>query len=113
MASKTQKLLGYILLFVGLICIFIAFRSMQDIFNQETNPPEVFQSKSLSFTMSSGAGVGPTAIRVNLDSDTRKTVNIFLYYLFMFFVVIIGGRLSSLGIQLIKDKKPPENKQHN
>lgn len=105
MSSKTEKISGYILLFVGIICIFIAFRSMQDIFNQETNPPEIFQTKSLSFTLSGGEAVGSTSVKVSLDSDIRKTVNICLYYMFMFFVVIIGGRISSLGIQLIKEGK--------
>jgi uncharacterized membrane protein YwzB len=111
MALRTQKSLGYILLFVGLICIFIAFRSMQDIFNQETYPPEIFQTKSVSFSMSGDAGVPPTTIKVALDSDIRKTVNICLYYMFMFLVVIIGGRVSSLGIQLIKEKKQPKAKE--
>jgi hypothetical protein len=45
-----------------------------------------------------------------LDSEIRKIVNISLYYMFMFLVVIIGGRVSSLGIQLIKEKKQPESK---
>jgi hypothetical protein len=49
-----------------------------------------------------------TAIRVTEDSGIRRAVNIGLYYLFMLFIVIIGGRLSSLGIQLIKEKKPTD-----
>ena len=106
MVLKTEKVLGYILLSVGLICIFIAFRSMQDIFNKETSPPEIFQMKSLSFSVSAGADAASTAVKINLDSEVRKAVNIFLYYLFMIFVVIVGGKLSSLGIQMVKEVKP-------
>jgi len=105
MALKTEKTLGYILFFIGLICIFFAFRSMQDVFSKETNPPEIFQLKSLDFSVSAGADIPPTAVRVTLDSEIRKTVNIFLYYLFMLFIIMVGGKVSSLGIQLIKEIK--------
>ena len=105
MPLKTEKVFGYILFFIGLICIFIAFRSLQSVFTDETNPPEIFRMRSLSFSVSAGADMPSTAVRVTLDPEIRKTVNIFLYYLFNFFVVIIGGKLSSLGIQLIREKK--------
>lgn len=108
MVLTSHKSFGYILLCVGLICIFFAFRSMQDIFNQEVKPPDIFQMKTLSFSVSSGADIPSTRISVSLDSQIRKPVNILLYCVFMFFILSIGGKLSSLGIQLIKEKKSPD-----
>lgn len=108
MVLSLNKVLGYILLIIGLICIFIAFRSMQDIFSQQTDPPEIFRMSSLDLTVSAGTQAPPTEVRVSLDPPIRKAVNIFLYYLFMFFAVMVGGKVGSLGIQLIKEKKMPD-----
>lgn len=104
MTLKVVKTFGYVLLFIGLISIFIAFRSMQDIFNSETNPPAIFQAQSLTFSVSAQANVPATQVEVTLTPDIRKTVNILLYLLFMVFVVVVGGKISSLGLGLIKEK---------
>jgi len=108
MAATLHKSFGYVLLCVGLICIFFAFRSMQDIFNQEINPPDIFQMKTLQFSVSGSADIPSTAISVTMDPQIRKTVNILLYCVFLLFILTLGGKLSSLGIQLIKEKKSPD-----
>ncbi len=106
MSLRIQKSIGYVLLFIGLISIFIAFRSVQDLFTLQTNPPEVFQTKNLNFSVSGVDSGSSTSVMLTLDQGVRKFVNIVLYSFFMFFVVSIGAKLCGLGIQLVKEKKP-------
>ena len=105
MDVDTEKIFGYVLLGIGLVCILLAFNSMRNVFIGLTLPPEIFQLKSLSFSASQGPDNPPTAINMALDPEVRKITNMFLYYLFMFFIVLVGSKVSSLGIQLIKEIK--------
>jgi len=105
MSSDMEKIFGYILLCIGLICISFAFYSMYNVFTNLTPPPEIFKMKSLSFSISAGVANPSTVTDIALDPEVRKIVNMSLYYLFMLFIVMVGSKISSLGIQLIKEIK--------
>ena len=105
MSSNTEKFLGYILLLVGLICILYAFFSLYNAFTGAVKPPDLFQMQKLQFSVSPVGNSQSMVVSAPLDSEARKVVNLFLYYLFMFFIVMAGGTISSLGIQCIKEIK--------
>jgi len=105
MDSQTERIIGYILIGIGLVCILFSFYSMYNVFTNVVNPPEIFKMQSLSLTTTVAGANGPAQINIALDQEARKVVDMFLYYLFMFFVVIVGSRLGSLGIQFIKEIK--------
>ncbi|MDP2831324.1 MAG: hypothetical protein Q8O02_03665 [Candidatus Omnitrophota bacterium] len=105
MSSDTEKIFGYVLLCIGLVCIAFAFFSMYSVFTGVANPPEIFKMQSLSFNVSSGGGSQPMAMNISLDTEARKIGSMFLYYLFMLFIVIVGSKISSLGAQFIKEIK--------
>ncbi len=105
MSSDTEKVLGYVLFCIGLACILFALFCVYNVFTDAVKPPNIFKMQKLSFTTSLGRDSQSMAINIPLDSDARKIVNVFLYYLFMLFIVTVGGKLSSLGIQFIKEIK--------
>jgi hypothetical protein len=111
MNSEIEKIFGYVLLCIGLFCILFSFRSMYDVFTNKTDPPEIFQLQSVSFSASSGIADQSTSITMALDPQMRKVVNVFLYYLFMFFILMAGSKVSGLGIQFIKDVKVTPTKE--
>lgn len=111
MNSHTEKIFGYVLLCIGLICILFAIYSVYKVFTNITNPPEIFQMKSFSFLASSDAGRPPMEFTISLDSQLRKIVNVFLYYLFMLFIVAVGSKICTLGIQFIKEIKVQMKKE--
>jgi hypothetical protein len=76
---------------------------MYNVFTNLTQPPEIFKMKSLSFSVSAGAVNPSAAVDIALDPEVRKIVNLSLYYLFMLFIVVVGSKIGSLGIQLIKE----------
>lgn len=105
MSLHLEKIFGYILLGIGLVCLLFAFFSMYNVFTDLTEPPEIFKMESLSLSTTVSGSSEPAVTSISLDPEARKTVNMFLYYLLMIFIVIVGGKISSLGIQLIKEIK--------
>ncbi|MGD9015721.1 MAG: hypothetical protein PVI33_06840 [Candidatus Omnitrophota bacterium] len=102
MAENTERVLGYILFCIGLICIAFALNSTYQIFTNVKAPPEIFQMESVVFSTSSQSNTYPVEVKILLDSSLRRVVNTLLYYLFMLFILAIGGKLSTLGIQLLR-----------
>lgn len=100
-----EKIFGYILLCIGLACILFASFSMYHVFTDVSTPPEIFRLESVSLTTTPSGTSQSTAITIPFDPEARKIVNMFLYYLLMLFMVIVGGKISSLGIQFIKEVK--------
>lgn len=103
MKADTERIFGYSLLWLGLACIAFALYSAYTVFTNAANPPDLFQMKSLSFSLGPGKGNEPTEITVALNPELRRTANVFLYYLFMLFIIGAGSAISGMGIKLIKD----------
>ena len=108
MSTLIEKLAGYILLCVGLACILFAFSNMYGVFTGTADPPEIFKMQSLDLKTTPSGVSEPVAVKVPLGPEIRKIADMFLYYLFMIFVVIVGSKISGLGIQLIKEIKVKE-----
>ena len=100
-----EKMFGYILLCIGLICIIFALFCVYKVFTKAAKPPEIFQMQTFTFFASSETGISRTEFTIPLDPEVREIVNLLLYYLFMFFIAVVGARLCSLGIQFIKEIK--------
>jgi hypothetical protein len=105
MSTLIEKFFGYILLCVGIACILFAFSGMYGVFTGTANPPEIFKMQSLDLKTTPSGVSEPVAVSVPLGPDIRKIADMFLYYLLMVFVVIVGAKISSLGIQLVKEIK--------
>ena len=104
MEGQAEKILGYILLGVGLIIIFVCGYNAYTVFTGQSAPPEVFKMESVSFNVDNNAGA---ASRLELISggNASKLINMALWYILMFFLVQVGGKVSSLGIQMVKEIK--------
>lgn len=105
MDLDVKKIFGYFLLGIGLACIVFALYSLYSVFNDAASPPEIFQLSNLSFSIDSPDSRGPVEVKLPLDPQVRKVVNLFLYYMFMLFIVTVGGKLGNLGIQFIREIK--------
>jgi hypothetical protein len=105
MSATTEKIIGYLLFGLGLFCIIFAVYSVYTVFTNVSNPPQVFNSQSVSLSVSSPeAGRSSADVQITLDDGIKKTVNTFLYYLFMFFILSAGSQIAGLGIKFIKEK---------
>lgn len=105
MDSFLQKAFGYILLMAGLICILFTVFSIHQVFTNTLEPPDIFKMNSFSFTTASDQDKPAMQFTIPLKTEVRKIVNMLLFYMLMLFIVTVGAKVGSLGIQLIKDIK--------
>lgn len=106
MSSQIEKIIGYVLVCIGLFCILFAFSSIYDVFTEAKKPLEIFRMQSLEVTINpTGIVKEAMPMTIPIDSEIRKLVNMILHYLFMAFVVMVGSKLGSMGILFIKDIK--------
>ena len=102
MNALIERIIGYVLVIIGLICILLAFISIYSVFTGAATPPEIFKMKNLELTINpTGIMKGTTPVDLTIDSEMRKVVNMFLHYLFMAFVLMVGSKIGSIGVMFI------------
>ncbi|MCP8307777.1 MAG: hypothetical protein H3Z52_02710 [archaeon] len=90
MELKHDKVIGYILLAVGVVMIFLSVYFMFSVFSGATAPPRLFNFPDIS--MAPG-------------EEINKILDMGFWYLLMFFIMIAGGKIASLGVSLIREIK--------
>ncbi|MGB9660226.1 MAG: hypothetical protein ACPLY9_06935 [Nitrososphaerales archaeon] len=97
MESKYEKVVGYILLIVGVVMILISVYFMFNVFTGTTTPPRLFNFPDIYITVSGE----PTLILHG--EEMNKIFAMIFWYLLMFFIMMAGGKIASLGINLIRE----------
>jgi len=93
--EKPEKVVGYVLLAVGVGMIFVSVYMVFSVFTGASIPPLLFDFSDISFLgaeIMSGEGM-------------NLMVAMGFWYVLMFFVMWSGGKLASLGVSLIKEVK--------
>ncbi|MCK5332604.1 hypothetical protein KAJ41_01935 [Candidatus Parcubacteria bacterium] len=142
METKSNKIVGYALLALGLAVIFFGIYSSYNIFAAKKDAPQVFKydnSQSISSDSEDSVGVkeeivvdrsrltDPNYVK-NLEDQQRamaenlvkdqiggllkeiipqefiiKLLNLSSWSIFVFILIFAGGKISGLGIKLLKD----------
>lgn len=115
----SEKIIGYTLLVLGLIVIFYSTFSVYQVFTKQSKPVQLFNFKGISIDPSSlmegsiqlppelaqFAPQKPTTppqqeiIPAALINDSS---NVFAHLILMGFVMSMGAKIASLGIQLVR-----------
>jgi hypothetical protein len=102
MRFKGDKTVGYMLLAVGVAMIFSSVFLMFNVFTGASAPPKLFDFSDVSFSIPQGEGVSET-VRIISGEDMNRIVAMAFWYLLMFFIMFAGGRIASLGVNLIRE----------
>ncbi len=90
-----HKIIGYLLLVIGLALILFAFTGMYQTFVQAKPVMQLLHSQPLALATQYG--------QVKVDAAfATQTLNIVLFALFMMFLALIGARVAGIGNQLLK-----------
>lgn len=94
----SEKLTGYLLLFLGILVIGYSSFSIYQVFTKKAKPVELFNSPSFQIELA------PNSKPVELMSaETLDTIsNLTAHYFLMSFLAMVGFKISSLGIQLLR-----------
>lgn len=104
MELKHEKVIGYILLAIGVFMILLSVYFMFSVFSGATAPPRLFNFPDIYITIPLPEGGSQNVLLVPSEEINRIMAMLF-WYLLMFFIMIAGGRIASLGISLIKEIK--------
>jgi hypothetical protein len=93
----SEKTTGYILLFSGLILITVCAFSVYQVFTKQTSPINYFNLASITVNI-------PNASVIELMSGKAMsdTANLTIHIVLMTFLVSVGTKISTLGIQLLR-----------
>ena len=105
MRIKADKTIGYALLSVGLILIIFSVCSMLYVFTGATNPPSIFNMKSVTISLPAGEGMPPKETELLPGAELSKVVNMVLWSVLMLFIASGGSRIGGLGVKLIREIK--------
>lgn len=98
---KDERIVGYVLLGIGLILIFFSIYEMITVFTGASPPPKLFNFSDIYFP---AAGEAEPKLMI-AGEELNKLVAMAFWYLLMFFIMWAGGKIASLGINLIKEIK--------
>ncbi len=108
---KDYKAVGYGLLIAGLILIIWAVYSMYNVYTGAAQPPSLIQMNGVTLSMPTGQGTPPAQAELISPQNSSKLVNMGIWYALMFFVASAGGRISGLGVKLIREIKVEVKKE--
>ena len=99
-----DKIIGYILLFIGLCIILFAIVSAFSVFTGSKKPPELFKIKKSSEPVSIG-GIEIPGMEIIPVDYLNLSGNLLFYLLFMWLLLSAGGKIASIGVNMTKEIK--------
>ncbi len=102
MKFKNEKVVGYILLAIGVVMIFSSVFLAFNVFTGASAPPKLFNFSDVSFSVPQTGGASET-VQIISGQDMSRIVSMVFWYLLMFFIMFAGGRIASLGVNLIRE----------
>ena len=96
---KNEKIIGYILLTLGVILLLFSIFEMVNVYYGYAPPPKLFDVGDISLPLGE---TGATVSLIN-GAQASKLPNLFFWFLLMGFVLLAGGKIASLGVSMLKD----------
>jgi hypothetical protein len=90
---KDEKTVGYVLLAGGVIMIFLSIFEMMFVFTGGSPPPKLFNFSDISLN----------SMLLISGQELDKAAGMAAWYVLMAFVMWGGGRIASLGVNLLRE----------
>ena len=96
---KSEKVVGYVLLSMGVGMIFLSVYLMFNVFTGVSSPPILVNFYDISIPLPVENGNVP----IVSGQELSKMAGMVFWYMLMFFVMWSGGKIASIGVKLIKE----------
>jgi hypothetical protein len=96
---KSEKIVGYALLILGVILILFSTVEMVTVYFGDAPPPKLFDLEDISISINPIS----TAAATIPGSQLSQLPNLIFWFFLMGFLLLAGGKISSLGVNLIKE----------
>jgi len=98
---KDEKIVGYVLLAIGIAMIFFSVYQMVQVFTGASPPPNLFNFSDIRLTM---PGETESSLLIS-GEELNKLAAMVFWYMLMFFIMYAGGKIASLGVNMIREIK--------
>jgi hypothetical protein len=96
---KIEKIVGYALLTLGIVLIVFSTYEMFTVYYGNTAPPKLFDLQDVSLPLS----LDGSTVSVISGAQVSQLPNLIFWFLLMGFMLLAGGKIASLGVNMIKD----------
>ena len=93
-----HKIGSYLLICVGILVILFALNGMYKVFIVRETVRALVQFSDLTLQTQYGP------MKIPMDA-ANQIANLGVFALFMFFVMAVGGKLATIGVQLLKNER--------
>lgn len=98
----SEKITGYLLLFIGIFLIIISVISVFNVFTGKAKPYPLLQLSGVSMNLGEISGVKLPSQEIISPAMLNDSGNLFIHLLLMGFIASTGQKLASLGVQLVR-----------
>ena len=98
---KTEKIIGYTLLILGVILLLFSIVEMVNVYTGNASPPNLLSLSDISIPL----GQNGTNVSLIHGAQVSQVANLFFWFILMGFLLFAGGKIASLGVNMIKDIK--------
>jgi hypothetical protein len=98
--ARNEKTIGYVLLGIGVMFLIFSIVEMLMVYSGIAPPPNLITLSDITTTATDGSNV--TLIG---GAQLSQLPNLFFWFVLMFFVLFAGGKIASLGVNMVKDIK--------
>jgi hypothetical protein len=98
---KNEKILGYVLLGLGIALLLFSIVEMLYVYYGIILPPNLVSTSDISLP----GGQNGANVTLLSGVEMSQILNLSFWYLLMFFIMAAGGKIASLGVSMVKDIK--------
>ena len=96
----TDKIIGFVLLSLGVALVFFSLIEMLYVYYGNIPPPSLVSMSDVSLPGQNG-----TNATLFQGAEISQILNLSFWYLLMFFVLAVGGKIATIGVSMVKDIK--------
>jgi hypothetical protein len=98
--AKDEKIIGYVLLILGVVLVFFSVYEMMIVYTGAVSAPNLINLSDISWPMQDGS----TSTLMD-GAQISQLPNLFFWFILMAFVMLAGGKISQVGVSMIKEVK--------
>lgn len=97
---KEDKIIGYVLLIIGIVLLLFAVAEMSAVYTGAASPPKLITISDVSWPTQDGS-----VVTLMQGDQISQLPNIFFWFLLMVFMLLAGGKIAQIGVSMLKDVK--------
>lgn len=105
----SEKVIGYFLLFAGVVAILFAFFNLYQVFTNKASPVSPFNFGPVAVDLSKFVPDAPAGLNMTQDlikaDMINRPMNLFAHFLLMGFLVTVGSKIATIGAMLVRPIK--------